>query len=854
MIENFNLDFKDKILFFCFIIFFAIYCNNIYNKWTSNISNRQHEHTKLAKEAHYLIDAWYVLRNWDSVQIYNPLNVQSEELNIKEPEVQTLTWHIQVAELYTLYSNQYKININNDWYEQEHCYISTYGQKNIPLAIFCKHERPSDAKINEFIKFAQRIVKSDNCIYIIAVKNGQIDETHTTPSGIEYCIVSEATLLNQLINFEDYYRTIRENYEKNPIMDGYRYTVCDIYTEPECIVYEQKDKHQTPPSIEEYIINWVNDPKDKKQLAILGEYGQGKSVLSQRLTYRLTTEEGLSHRIPIIIELRGKFPKSYKNILSFFSDWGAQYSIKPQALLKLYYAGKLLLIFEGFDEIEMVGDHKIRMEHFKSIWRCSTRNSKIIITGRPNYFSNDREQKAFLRTDDTDFSRQYCKEIHIQKFDNQRIANVLRNFPTDVKEEILDVCRQQYENSSFIDLISRPSSLFLTCAIWKERKLSEKKDNLNSSTIINEFLLHCYDRQEQKGYKEVILSRNERAYFMQGIAVGMWMTNKYTNQISEANLNILVNKLIENCPEQLSQDDINTPSRSLKKRYDKRYNEDDILLDIRTCGVLVRDTMTVDTFKFAHKSFLELLVSKYYTTFLFKDDYHPTDLEIISHRAIKNSFSIIEDELSQTPDVFQFIIEQCTHDLKFSSNITPNEKTNAIFKKICFTPININLYCKMMYLFGVDVKNGMLAFIGLAFILTLCVYSCTTDNAQYTDVYTTINYISVAFSAFAVLLLYYYAIRRRTLSARLALAFLPLTVERFIIRLTKSSNYLIPKFTRLLIFYVICKKYDIHILLQSMMPKFAYKELVKMSELMEKRFNGTENIDNVAPDIEENHV
>ena len=835
-IENYNFGFKDKLLIIFFIIILAIWFCYIYKNWSLNISNYQYEQNKLAKEGQYLTDALYTLRNWDSIYTYTPQDTPNDELNIKEAEIEKKAWHVQVAELLTLYSNQYKININNDWYEQEHCYLSTYGQTNTPLAIFCKHEQPSEARINEFIKFAQRVLKSDNYRYIVAIKQGKIDEKRTTQSGIEYHIISEEHLLNKLINFEDYFQTIRENYEKTPIMDGYKYTISDIYTEPECIVYEQKEKPETPTSIEDYIINWVNDTKDKKQISILGEYGQGKSVFSQRITYRLATETQLSNRIPIIIELRGKFPKSYKNIINFFSDWGTQYSINPKALLKLYYAGRLLLIFEGFDEIEMVGDKKIRMEHFKSIWRCNTPNSKIIITGRPNYFSNDREQKAFLRTEETEFSRQYCKEIHIQKFDKTRVINVLRNFPTDTKEEILDVWKQQDENSSFIDLISRPSSLFLTCAIWKERKLSDKKNNLNSSTIINEFLLHCYDRQEQKGYKEVILSRSERAYFMQGIAVGMCITNKYTNQISESNLNVLVKKLIENCPEQLAQDNISTSNKALKKRYDKRYNEDDILLDIRTCGVLVRDTMTIDTFKFAHKSFLELLVSKYYTTFLFQENYDQKGLEIISHRAIKNSLSIIEDELTQTPDVFQFIIEQCTHDLKFSHEITLEEKANTIFKKICRTPIGIKTYCRMMYLFGVDVKNGILSFFGSIFILLMTYNVYTTQNIQDSNIYIILNNILLILFSILIIFTYCHAIRKRHFAAKLAITFLPLTIERLFIRITKKSDYGIPKYKRLLIFYEICKNYDILPLLQSMMPKFAYKELSIDSEFKGMRF------------------
>ena len=109
LIENYNINFKDKLLIIFLIIFLAIWFYYIYKHWSLNISNYQYEQNKLAKEGQYLIDALYTLRNWDSIHIYTPQDTPNEDLNIKEAEIQKLAWHVQVAELLTLYSNQYKI-------------------------------------------------------------------------------------------------------------------------------------------------------------------------------------------------------------------------------------------------------------------------------------------------------------------------------------------------------------------------------------------------------------------------------------------------------------------------------------------------------------------------------------------------------------------------------------------------------------------------------------------------------------------------------------------------------------------------------------------------------------------------
>lgn len=844
IIEGFQLGFSDKILILVGCGLIAYYFYKLYEKWNLPTSARQHELSTLAQETNYFNEAWFAITHWNTLQLYNFQDLLNEKLDIRETEIQHLAWHVQVAELLALYSKQYHIDVEKDWYEQEHCFISGYGQAHSPLAILCRQEA-SIAKIEEFIKFAQKNHKSDEARYIVAIKEGDIDKVEKTKSGVEYRIVSEKRLLDELIDFQGYFQFIKKNYETIPIMDGYKYAIKDVYVEPECLVRENKDTESTPDSIEDYIIDWANDPKDKKQIALLGEYGQGKSVLSQRIAYRLIQNPELSERIPIIIELRGKFPKSYQSTLNFFLDWCAPYSINPKALLKLYYAGKLLLIFEGFDEIEMVGDRQVRMEHFRSIWECSTSNSKIIITGRPNYFSNDREQKVFLRSQETEFTRQYCKEIFIQKFDKQRVTNVLRNFPEDIKAEILSVWNHQNENSSFIDLISRPSSLFLTAAIWKDRDLSSLKENLNSSTIIQEFLIHCYDRQEQKMNKEVILSRNERAYFMQGIAIGMTMMNKYTNQISEGQLKGLVKKLIDNFPDKISENNIESYDRRLKRRYNSKYNEDDILLDIRTCGVLVRDTMTIDTFKFAHKSFLELLVSKYYVIYLFQDKYQQDNLDLISYRAIKKTFSVVEDEIPQTSDVFQFIIEQCTRDLKFDTEISSKEKVNVIFKKICHINLNVNTYCKLMYLFGADIRIGSLTFIGITMMigLPILVNILEINSFPHDETMTISNYIVYGIFVVVSVIFYYRMIIRRRINTLTIVTIIPLFIERLFIRISLQDNNLLPKFNRLLMFYVICERYNLLPLLEAMMPKFAFKELTKSSKKMEKRFNGEDKFE-----------
>jgi len=104
----------------------------------------------------------------------------------------------------------------------------------------------------------------------------------------------------------------------------------------------------------------------------LGEYGQGKSTSSLLLCYHLIAQlaEQPDTRIPILIELRGKNPHTLTSE-ELLATWAHHYDISIQALLHLHMAGRLLLIFEGFDEIDLSGDTEARISHFRTLWRLN---------------------------------------------------------------------------------------------------------------------------------------------------------------------------------------------------------------------------------------------------------------------------------------------------------------------------------------------------------------------------------------------------------------------------------------------------------------------------------------------------
>ena len=78
------------------------------------------------------------------------------------------------------------------------------------------------------------------------------------------------------------------------------------------------------------------------------------------------------------------------------------------------------------------------------------------------------------------------------------------------------------------------------------------------------------------------------------------------------------------------------------------------MADILSCGILVKDFGTSDSFKFAHKSFLELLVSKFCTIDILGKKEKDDENERLIYNSIRKALKITGAKLEKSPDVIRF--------------------------------------------------------------------------------------------------------------------------------------------------------------------------------------------------------
>lgn len=606
-----NPSFSDHALALVLFSFFTHYLYKIYIDWDSNVISKRHHENNLRGINTSLVGDFFVhlkgiIIHDPSLEVYNKKDSISEDDILKGYEKIVQPWYESVSEILGLISNQYKIDLEKDWYRENDCIIASYGKEDERIYIYCLEDEPKKEQLQDYVEFAKKSKIKVKKI-IIAIESLDLEKQEFLLEGIQVEKRYKGELLNGLVDFSAYNKFIKDSFEKEEISIGTEVSLSDMYVPSSGFHENQKKKIG---NVEDYLTAWTEEKSDR-HIALLGDYGQGKSVLALKFTYELIKND--SGRIPILIVLRGKSPRNLSP-LEIIANWSSRFRIEPQAIMKLHYEGKLLLIFEGFDEMDLIGDSEMRMNHFRSLWNfVRVPNAKIMITGRPNFFLDDDEQRHALGIfKPKAISTPHSEAIYLENFNINKVGLALRNLSPKTREGIVNLARN---NDNFFEIVSRPSILFLVSSIWNESNFNEKKEKINSASVINEFISANYERQAKKGHKSPI-TKSEREFFMMKIAYEMMRVNGYTNQIDINSLNRIILGILDNFPESVT----NTSSalegkiKSLNDRIasNEEVMRESVLTDVRSSGILVKDLSRDNYFKFSHKSFQEFLVSKAY--------------------------------------------------------------------------------------------------------------------------------------------------------------------------------------------------------------------------------------------------
>lgn len=255
------------------------------------------------------------------------------------------------------------------------------------LMVECK-DYTSSVGIDEIKIFSSVLIGARN---VGAVDKGLFISTQgfTAPAktfaqsvGVE--LVTFGDLSTQLVNFDDYIDQLIDSYGKSEVS---KYYIDLSGTEIED--YEDNEAAFVHRPIEKYIENCLYGEKRSK-LALLGNFGTGKSTFCRKYAYDLAVryQKDKTTRIPVIVSLKDYDSKFHiqdlvLNTLQY--RYGVDITVpKYQSLQRM---GKFIFLFDGFDEMDARANPETIRENLRELNKISElKENKFIITCRTHFF------------------------------------------------------------------------------------------------------------------------------------------------------------------------------------------------------------------------------------------------------------------------------------------------------------------------------------------------------------------------------------------------------------------------------------------------------------------------------------
>ncbi|MFE4243187.1 hypothetical protein [Peribacillus butanolivorans] len=368
------------------------------------------------------------------------------------------------------------------------------------------------------------------------VTNSKVSKAAKTKTESEkdinvYCYNFDE-LIEETIDLSSYFNWVENEIYNKEIDKRYIPLACEkVELHPKTKKYEAKSIYNGEDGwIDGYIDFWQKDHQ-KEHISILGEFGTGKSWFCLRYTWEMIKQyqEAKSKnlprpRIPILILLR-----DYSKVLNvdtlisdfFFRVQKIEMKGVFPAFMQLNRMGKLLLIFDGFDEM---ADKVNKQKMIDNFWELATvikGKSKVIITCRNEHFPQIKEGRSLLNAELKESTKYLTGEtpqfevLELLKFEKDQIKQIL-SFFTDEK-----TISNLMENEEITDLLSRPIMVELIIDALKEIEQNKPID-------MARIYLYATQRKMQRDIKETrtFTSLADKLYFLCELSWEMLQNDK----------------------------------------------------------------------------------------------------------------------------------------------------------------------------------------------------------------------------------------------------------------------------------------------------------------------------------------
>jgi NACHT domain/Pentapeptide repeats (8 copies) len=144
----------------------------------------------------------------------------------------------------------------------------------------------------------------------------------------------------------------------------------------------------------EQVVDWLGHDT-ARFVMVLGDFGRGKTFLLRQLARALP--ERLPGLLPVLVELRGleKAPSLDGLLAQHLVEQGVE-DISPAKLRYMIRSGRLALLFDGFDELELRVGYDNAADYLQTLLAAVADRAKVVLTSRTQHFRSTAQVRTAL--------------------------------------------------------------------------------------------------------------------------------------------------------------------------------------------------------------------------------------------------------------------------------------------------------------------------------------------------------------------------------------------------------------------------------------------------------------------------
>ncbi len=413
---------------------------------------------------------------------------------------------------------------------------------------------------------------------------------HAGPPAPEDLVVSARRHGVRLRSFVDYQGLI----DLRPLVDRQfqrlaadRVYPADLYVPQRYRLLQRTGSGEVEDDLQGKVIDWLG-AGNARLVMVLGDFGRGKTALLRQLAR--TLPEALPGLLPVLVELRSleKAP-SLDELLGQHLIRQQVEDVNPAKLRYMIRSGRLALLFDGFDELELRVGYDNAADYLQALLESVTDRAKVVLTSRTQHFRSTAQ--VWTALGDRVAALTGSRMVVLEDFTNDQIMRFL----TGLYDGDAAAAQARFdllgEIEDLLGLARNPRMLAFIAKLDEERlrDIQQRKGRISAAELYRElvdfWLIGERDRQKHR-YGLPTLDPEERLAACTALAKRLWASTQPTIPMRDLSAEL---------------------SSVLTRLSERGYDIDQATHTVGSGSLLVR---TDDgSFTFVHQSIMEWLVA-----------------------------------------------------------------------------------------------------------------------------------------------------------------------------------------------------------------------------------------------------